>query len=84
MPVSVAAQELGSAPASSSRKRKRGSSAETAFSRGAAASHLEEAGKSLGPPAPPALDVKGKGKAKERLLGEDGVTGARAEWVTAS
>lgn len=70
MPVSVAAQELGS----SSKKRKRESSKEpfnaAQFVRG------EDA-------ASPPVDVKGKGRAKDVLLGEEGVTGARAEYVNA-
>lgn len=68
MPVSVAAQELGS----TSKKRKREASKETfdpaQFVRGQSIPTTQVDTKG-----------KGKGKAKEVLLGEEGVTGARAE-----
>ena len=74
MPVSVAAQELGS----SSKKRKRESSKDTfdaaQFVRGTATTTIPSSQK----------DLKGKGKAREALLGEDGVTGTRAELALTS
>lgn len=68
MPASIAAQEL----AFTSKKRKRESSRE-AFN---AAQFVNGQSSTT-----PQLDVKGKGKARDVLLGEEGITGSRAEHV---
>ena len=73
MPVSIAAQELGGR---SSKKRKRES--ETSSKPTNPADFVAN-----GPEVqdPSTSDVKGKGKARKPLLGEEGVSGHKAELV---